>query len=102
MYVVSAHTEVQLLVGQILMDFASCEESRATLLEHDGLLDSLVEGVKAKQTREDVKSYALKALLEIRREDKEAILRRVSSLHTISTHSNENFCLSSLVRLLRL
>ena len=73
----TAHTEVQLLVGQILMNFAVCDESRPFLLDHDGLLDALVEAVGMNQMREVVRTSALKTLLELGRADKSVILKRV-------------------------
>ena len=72
-----AHTEVQLLVGQILTNFATCDESRPFLLEHSGLLDVMVETVGMTQLREAVRTSALKVLLELGRADKRVILKRV-------------------------
>jgi hypothetical protein len=73
----TAHTEVQLLVGQILMNFAVCDESRPFLLDHGGLVDVMVEAVGMNQLREAVRTSALKALLELGRADNRIILNRV-------------------------
>ena len=74
----AAHTEVQLLVDQILMNFAVCDESRPFLLDHGGLVDVMVEAVGMNQLREAVRTSALKALLELGRADNRVILNRVS------------------------
>ena len=73
----AAHTEVQLLVGQILMNFAVCDKSRPFLLDHGGLVDVMVEAVGMNQLRETVRTSALKALLELGRADNRVILNRV-------------------------
>ena len=73
----AAHTEVQLLVGQILMNFAVCDESRPFLLDHGGLVDVIVEAVGMNQLREAVRTSALKALVELGRADNRVILNRV-------------------------
>ena len=73
----AAHTEVQLLVAQILMNFAVCDESRPFLLDHGGLVDVMVEAVGMNQLREAVRTSALKALLELGRADNRVILNRV-------------------------
>ena len=73
----AAHTEVQLLVCQILMNFAVCDESRPFLLDHGGLVDVMVEAVGMNQLREAVRTSALKALLELGRADNRVILNRV-------------------------
>ena len=81
-YLLLAHPEMQLLVCQIVMHFAMCTESRSFLLDHDTLLDSLVGAVIADHhyCRGAVKAYSLKALLELGREGKGVILKRVRSL----------------------
>ena len=66
-----------MLVGQILMNFAMCDESRPFLLDHGGLMDMLVEAVIMTQLREPVRTSALKALLELGRADKSVVLKRV-------------------------
>ena len=76
----AAHTEVQLLVGQILMNFAMCDESRPFLLDHGGLVDVMVEAVGMNQLREAIRTSALKALLELGRADNRVILNRVRVL----------------------
>ena len=73
----AAHTEVQLLVGQILMNFAVCDESRPFLLDHGGLVDVMVEAIGMNQLREAVRTSALKALLELGRANNRVILTRV-------------------------
>ena len=75
----AAHTKVQLLVGQILMNFAVCDESRPFLLDHGGLVDVMVEleAIGMNRLREAVRTSALKALLVIGRADNRVILNRV-------------------------
>ena len=62
------------------MNFAVCNESHPFLLDHDGLLDALVEAVAMDQTREAVRTSALKTLLEIGRADKSIVLKRVRQM----------------------
>ena len=71
-------TTVQLLVSQILMNFATCSESRPFVLEHNSLLDSLVSGVRDNCERQAVRAFILKALVELGKDDQRVLLNRVS------------------------
>lgn len=80
---VAGDSAVQLLASQILMNFATCGESRPFVLEHDSLLDSLVDGVGEKFGRQAVRAFTLRALVELGTEDKSVVISRVSSRHTL-------------------